>query len=167
MKRTLMLLAVVALVAACGGSGATTTAAGETTTTAAGETTTTAGTGTEGPAVSPSDIVAEDQSSDGTTVTVASVTLPSPGFIAIHGNSDGAPGPVIGNSELLPAGTSTDVVVTLDQPLTATDMVFPMVHIDINENGVYEFFPPDETIDVPGTFADGSVAVIGCEVTVA
>lgn len=166
MKRTLMLLAVVAFVAACGGSGSTTTVAGETTTTTvAGETTTTAGTGT--PAVSPSDIVAEDQSSDGTTITVASVTLPSPGFIAVHGNSDGAPGPVIGNSELLPAGTSTDVVVTLDQPLTATDMVFPMVHIDMNSNGVYEFFPPDETIDSAGTFADGAVAVVGLELTVA
>jgi hypothetical protein len=163
-----MLLAVVAFVAACGGSGetTTTTVAGETTTTAGtGETTTTAGTGS--PAVSPSDIVAEDQSSDGTTITVASVTLPSPGFIAVHGNSDGAPGPVIGNSELLPAGTSTDVVVTLDQPLTATDMVFPMVHIDMNSNGVYEFFPPDETIDSPGTFADGAVAVVGLELTVA
>jgi hypothetical protein len=154
-----MLLAVGVLVVACGSSGETTT------TTVADETTTTAG--TEGPAVSPSDIAAEDQSSDGTTITVASVTLPSPGFIAVHGNSDGQPGPVIGNSELLPAGTSTNVVVTLDSPLTATDMVFPMVHIDINENGVYEFFPPDETIDVPGTFADGSVAVVGCEVTVA
>jgi hypothetical protein len=74
---------------------------------------------------------------------------------------------VIGNSELLPAGTSTDVVVTLDLPLTATDMVFPMVHIDMNGNSVYEFFPPDETIDSPGLFADGSVAVVGCELTVA
>lgn len=157
MKRTLLILAVLALVPACGGD------VDETTTTTAGTDTT----GVAAPAVSPSDIVAEDQSSDGTTITVASVTLPSPGFIAVHGNSDGQPGPVIGNSELLPAGTSTDVVVTLDQPLTATDMVFPMVHIDMNSNGVYEFFPPDETIDSPGTFADGGVAVVGCEVTVA
>jgi len=157
MKRNLLFLAAVALVAACGGDAEETT-----TTTAATETTDGAAT----PAVSPSDIVAENQTSDGSSITVASVTLPSPGFIAVHGNSDGAPGPVIGNSELLPVGTSTDVVVTLDQPLTATDMVFPMVHIDMNGNGVYEFFPPDETIDSPGTFADGAVAVVGCEVTV-
>lgn len=156
MKRLLTLLAVLVLAAGCGGDTTTTTAADTTTTTAA----------TAAPATSPSDIVAEDQSSDGTTVTVASVTLPSPGFIAVHGNADGAPGPVIGNSELLPAGTSTDVVVTLALPLTATDLVFPMVHIDMNGNGVYEFFPPDETIDVPGTFADGAVAVVGCELTV-
>jgi hypothetical protein len=157
MKRTLLILAALAIVSACGGG------ADETTTTTASTDTT----GAAAPAVSPSDIVAEDQSSDGTTITVASVTLPSPGFIAVHGNSDGQPGPVIGNSELLPVGTSTNVVVALDQPLTATDMVFPMVHIDMNSNGVYEFFPPDETIDSPGTFADGSVAVVGCEVTVA
>lgn len=166
MKRLLAILAALTLMAACGGdTGDTTTTAAGDTTTAAGDTTTTDG--AAAPATSPSEIVAEDQSSDGTTVTVASVTLPSPGFIAIHGNADGAPGPVIGNSELLPAGTSTDVVVTLDLPLTATDMVFPMVHIDMNGNGVYEFFPPDETIDSPGLFADGAVAVVGCELTVA
>ncbi|MEX0945785.1 MAG: hypothetical protein WD064_00280, partial [Acidimicrobiia bacterium] len=112
MKRLLAILAALTLMAACGGD------TGDTTTTAAGDTTTTDG--AAAPATSPSDIVAEDQRSDGTTVTVASVTLPSPGFIAIHGNADGAPGPVIGHSELLPAGTSTDVVVTLDLPLTAT-----------------------------------------------
>lgn len=39
---------------------------------------------------------------------------------AVHGNADGGPGPVIGHSELFPAGTSTEVVVTLDEPLTAT-----------------------------------------------
>ena len=115
----------------------------------------------------PSALEAEAQTSDGTTITVASVTLPAPGFIAVHANADGGPGPVIGHSDLLPAGTSTDVVITLDQPLTATDMVFPMVHIDMNGNGEYEFAPPDVTTDVPGLLADGeTIAVTGVEITV-
>jgi hypothetical protein len=120
----------------------------------------------EGPATSPAEIVFEAQSSDGTSIVVASVTLPAPGFVAVHSNADGKPGAVIGNSELLPAGTSTDVVVTLDQPLEATDMVFPMVHIDIDGDGEYTFAPPYDLVDTPATTADGGVAVTGAEVTV-
>lgn len=120
----------------------------------------------EGPAVAPAEVVFEAQTSDGTSIVVASVTLPSPGFVAIHGNDDGGPGAVVGHSELLPAGTSTDVVVTLDEPLTATDLLFPMVHIDFDQDGEYDFFPPDITDDIPGRTESGDVAVVGAEVTV-
>ena len=150
---------------ACGGGEATeTTVTTEATTTSAdGASSTTEG----GPAISPAEIVFEAQESDGSSIVVASVTLPSPGFIAVHGNADGAPGAVIGNSELLPEGVSTDVLVELDSPLAGTDMVFPMAHIDMDEDGVYEFMPPDNAIDIPATTADGSVAVTGAEVRIA
>lgn len=118
------------------------------------------------PATQPSSISFDAQDSDGTTVVIASIDLPAPGFIAVHGDGGGSPGPVIGNSELLPAGTSTNVVVALDQPLTADATVFPMVHIDMNSNGVYEFAPPDVTTDGPGVTAAGDVAVVGAAVTV-
>jgi predicted lipoprotein with Yx(FWY)xxD motif len=171
MKRvTTVCAALVLVVAACGGSDATdTTSAPEettastTATTAVAETTTTEA---PGPATSPAEVVFEDQESDGTQIVVASVTLPSPGFIAVHGNDGGAPGPVVGHSDLLPAGTSTDVTVTLDTPLESTDLLFPMAHIDVNENGEYEFMPPDEVTDGPASTADGEVAVVGAEVTV-
>ncbi len=120
----------------------------------------------EGPATSPAEVVFEAQTSDGTTIVVASVTLPAPGFIAVHSNADGKPGAVIGHSELLPAGTSTDVVVTLDQPLEATDLLFPMAHIDVDGDGEYTFVPPDNAVDIPATTADGAIAVVGAEVTV-
>jgi predicted lipoprotein with Yx(FWY)xxD motif len=161
--------ALVLVVTACGGSGATdTTSAPETTspttaTSAPADTTTTAA---PGPPTSPAEVIFEDQESNGAEIVVASVTLPSPGFIAVHGNDGGAPGPVVGHSNLLPAGTSTDVTVTLDTPLESTDLLFPMAHIDVNENGEYEFFPPDEVIDGPASTAEGEVAVVGAEVTV-
>ena len=100
---------------------------------------------------------------------MASITLPSPGFIAVHGKSDGGPGPLgpdVGHSELLPAGTSTDVVVTLDEPLAATDLLFPMAHIDVDQDGEYDFMPPDIADDLPATTADGAIAVVGAEVTI-
>lgn len=163
---TTICAALILVVAACGGSDATdTTSAPEetTATTAVAETTTTA---PPGPATAPAEVVFEDQESDGTEIVVASVTLPSPGFIGVHGNDGGAPGPVVGHSDLLPAGTSTDVTVTLDTPLESTDLIFPMAHIDVNENGEYEFMPPDEVTDGPASTADGEVAVVGAEVTV-
>jgi hypothetical protein len=155
-----VLTVLAMVVAACDGTS------DDTTTTAAGEPTTTAGAETEGPASAPSALAADVQESDGTTIVIASVSLPSPGFIAIHGDADGAPGPVVGHSELLPAGESADVTVTLDEPLSESGTLWPMVHIDINENGEYEFFPPDETIDTPGMDDAGEVAVIPVEMTV-
>jgi len=157
MRRVMILVIPLALVAAaCGDDDATTTTTIAPTTTAAAA----------GPAMSPAEVIFEDQSSDGTTIVVASVTLPSPGFIAVHGNADGSPGPVIGHSDLLLSGTYTDVTITLDQPLQATDLVFPMAHIDVDGDGIYEFFPPDETTDGPARTATGDVAVVGGEVTV-
>lgn len=115
---------------------------------------------TDDPPTSPASLTAEEQTSDGTTIVVASITLPAPGFIAVHGDGGGTPGPVIGASEVLPAGESTNVTITLDVALTETGVVFPMAHIDINDNGIYEFYPPDETIDGPGLTAEGDVAVV-------
>ncbi len=156
----------VLVAAACASAPeATTTTAPETTTTTVATTTTAPE--AAGPSRSPSALEAEAQTSDGTTVTIASVTLPAPGFVAVHAAGDGGPGPVIGVSDLLPEGTSTDVVVTLDTPLEASAAVFPMVHIDMNQNGAYDFAPPDVTTDVPGLGDDEqSVAVTKIEITV-
>lgn len=118
------------------------------------------------PVTGPSSIDAIAQAGDGTSVVVASIVLPTDGFIVIHGDNSGAPGPVIGHSDLLPAGESIDVVVPLDVALGASGMVFPMAHVDANANGVYEFTPPDDATDVPATTADGAVAVLGIDYTV-
>lgn len=162
-RLTALALAFGLLVAACGGDDA----ADSTTTTEPEPSTTEAPPATDpGPPTSPADVVFAAQESDGSSITVSSVTLPAPGFIAVHANAEGAPGPIIGNSDLLPEGTSTDVVVLLDTPLESTDLLFPMAHIDMDGNGEYEFAPPDNAIDIPATTADGSVAVVGAEVTV-
>jgi S-layer glycoprotein len=160
MRRSSVLLIVFALlIAACSGTEDTTT------TTAAAATTTTE-VEAAGPATSPAEIVFDAQASDGSSIVVASVTLPAAGFIAVHSNADGGPGPVIGHSDLLAAGTATDVAITLDTPLTVTDLLFPMVHIDIDEDGVYTFFPPDNVVDIPANTASGDIAVVGAEVSI-
>lgn len=152
-------LAVLALLAAACGDDDT-SAESTTTSTSADQT------NDETPPLMPASISADDQSSDGTTVTVATITLPAPGFIAIHSGAAGKPGPVIGHSDLLPAGESSDVVVTLDEPLTGDAAVFPMAHVDVDENGNYDFMPPDITTDSPAATDAGEVAVVRLQVTV-
>lgn len=85
---------------------------------------------------------AADQSSDGTTLTVSTVNITgSAGFIAVHLDADGAPGPVVGHGAI-PEGDSSDVVITLDAPVT-TGAYWPMLHLDAGTVGTYEFPGPD------------------------
>ncbi len=114
----------------------------------------------------PSRIAADNQSGDGTTITVASINLPTDGFVVIHADNGGSPGPILGWSDRLPAGDSSDVVVTLNTPLDADTKVFPMAHVDANANGVYEFMPPDVVTDGPAMTADGKVAVVAIDYTI-
>lgn len=115
---------------------------------------------------SPATLTLGDQDGDGTVVVIDAVDLPADGFVAIHGDGGGSPGPVIGVSDLLPAGATSDVTVTLDETLDATGVVFPMVHIDTNANGIYEFGTV-EGVDGPGVTADGDVAVGPLTITIA
>lgn len=89
------------------------------------------------------DITVSDQSGDGTSVAVDSVTIEgATGFVVVHADGDGAPGAVIGHVAI-PEGTSTDVSVPLDEELTDDATVWPMLHVDAGELGTYEFPGPD------------------------
>lgn len=99
-------------------------------------------------------ITVSDQTGDGTTVTVDSVTITgATGFVVIHADGDGAPGAVIGHTPI-PEGTSTDVSVPLDEELTADATVWPMLHVDAGELGTYEFPGPD------GPVSDGDGTIV-------
>lgn len=82
-------------------------------------------------------IEAGDQLPIDNTVTVPLLTIAQDGWLVVHAdNGEGAPGPVLGQTAVL-AGTSANVVVALDDEITST--VFPMLHVDTGEAGVYEF----------------------------
>jgi hypothetical protein len=81
---------------------------------------------------------ASDQPSDGMTIKVASVSISgAPGWIAVHTDLDGKPGPVAGKKSI-PMGESKDVVITLDKAVT-TGAFWPMLHVDAGTVGTYEF----------------------------
>lgn len=87
-------------------------------------------------ATSGNDSISINNQAAGSTVNVASVFLSKPGFIAIHNTVNGAPGAVIGYSALLPAGQSTNILVTLSANMVVGSSYIAMLHFD-NGDGVY------------------------------
>ncbi len=86
-------------------------------------------------------VVANEQSVVDGTVTIASAYMDVPGWLVIHIEADGKPGPVIGYVAL-PAGESKDIKVTIDAA-QSTPKLFAMLHIDAGVAGTYEF-PGDD-----------------------
>ncbi|HLC04838.1 MAG TPA: hypothetical protein VJK02_17520 [Anaerolineales bacterium] len=82
-------------------------------------------------------VVAEDQRIVEDSVTVASVYMTVPGWLVIHTEVDGKPGPVIGHTAL-PQGESKDIKVEIDES-DATSTLFAMLHVDEGVIGTYEF----------------------------
>jgi hypothetical protein len=100
----------------------------------------------------------DDQTSDGTSVTVASVEIEAGGnggWIALHEDAGGKPGPVT-YFVAVPAGASADVVVPTPGGI-ATAAFWPMLHVDDGVAGSYEF-PTTPGADMPVT--DGNEIVM-------
>lgn len=95
----------------------------------------------DGQVVTPPFVIAAldvaDQFLDGDIVNIPAVTMAVPGWVVIHSDNDGAPGPVLGQTLVQP-GTTTNVTV----PLAAegrTSVLWPMLHVDDGTAGTYEF----------------------------
>ncbi len=86
-------------------------------------------------------VVANDQTYDGTNVVIAKVISKGPGWMAIHAQLDGHIGPVIGYTHLND-GENDNVTVKID-PKQATPVMYAMLHVDAGKVGVYEFPGPD------------------------
>lgn len=87
-----------------------------------------------------------DQTVQDSTVTISRVVATQPGWVVIHIDQDGKPGPVIGHAAV-PAGESTDVKVQIDVS-QATERLWAMLHVDAGTMGEYEFPGPDAPVKV-------------------
>lgn len=136
----------------------------------AAETTTTTTTEDDGGEQPTASVTFEDQTTDGSSVTVASVTMSDGGFVAIHDSTllDGdALGSVVGVSDVLDAGTHEDVAITLFQgvpgagfdqtALQEDETLIAMPHFDSNDNGTYDFVSSEGADDGPYTGDDGAI----------
>ena len=78
-----------------------------------------------------------DQQPIENTVIIASAILADGGWLVVHADSNGSPGPVLGQALLNP-GTNPAVIIPL-APEGQTQVVWPMLHVDDNSVGTYEF----------------------------
>ncbi|NPV07344.1 MAG: c-type cytochrome [Anaerolineae bacterium] len=102
-------------------------------------------------------IAVEDQPIVANSVVIAEVMSRGPGWLVIHADSNGNPGPVIGFAPVHP-GRNPDVVVEIDAE-QATTTLHAMLHEDTGAIGVYEFPEGDPPVRV-----EGRVAVVPFEV---
>ena len=111
-----------------------------------------------------------DQSSNGTTVVVESVTMSEGGFVTIHNDSLSSDpfNSVVGVSGYLPAGTHENVTVTLfegvpgatfaeNASLEDNETLIAMPHLDSNGNGTYDFVATSGSADGPYVGEGGAV----------
>jgi len=86
------------------------------------------------------------------TVIVSSVTASQDGWVVVHeSNPDGSillPG-IIGKTQIK-AGTTTNLAIVLDKQVANGAKLWPMLHIDVGQIGVYEFPGPDVPVVVNG-----------------
>lgn len=101
------------------------------------------------------DAIAVTDYSAGETVTVAMVVLSKPGYVVVHADTDGAPGAVVGNSVYLPAGESSNVVVSLSRVSVGGEVLYAMLHTDDGDR-IYDF-PGD---DLPTKDEEGNVVLM-------
>jgi hypothetical protein len=103
-------------------------------------------------------MVAYDQFLDGSNVTVANVVTAANGFVVIHADNGGQPGAVLGQTAVS-AGNSSNVVVALSGDITP--VLWPMMHVDTGEAGVYEFGTvegADSPIIINGAVSTASIS---------
>jgi plastocyanin len=103
---------------------------------------------TQAPAAPVPAVVVSHQDAGQGIVVIDEISAAEPGWIVIHLNVDGAPGPVIGHAAVQP-GLNEAVPVEIDLS-RATPELFAMLHVDRGVLGEYEF--PGE--DVPAMAAD-------------
>ncbi|MCH8049123.1 hypothetical protein IH979_00185 [Patescibacteria group bacterium] len=98
-------------------------------------------------------LTVSDQELVGNEVVIDAFDLDQPGYVVIHKDVDGAPGPVIGNSDFIQAGSYKNVRVKFDVS-EAGEGIFAMLHYD--DDGDEEYGFPDE--DAP-VILEGNVVV--------
>ncbi|MBW7882908.1 MAG: fasciclin domain-containing protein, partial [Caldilineaceae bacterium] len=95
------------------------------------------------------EIFTVDQAIVDNMVNITRVTSDGPGWIVIHADADGQPGPVLGYVAV-PNGISANMKVEVT-PEGRTETLYAMLHVDAGDVGAYEF--PDGP-DLPAKVRD-------------
>jgi plastocyanin len=105
-------------------------------------------------------VTVSDQEIVDSRVAVAEVVSDGPGWLVIHAQADGKPGPILGYSPVAD-GTDADVIVEIDAA-GATETLYAMLHTDGGELGTWEFpNGPDAPVMVGEQIVSPAFAVTG------
>ncbi len=83
------------------------------------------------------EVQVQDQAIADSRVTIQKVVSAGPGWIVIHADNGGKPGPVVGWAAVA-KGENPNVVVAIDTK-RATPVLYAMLHVDAGTVGTYEF----------------------------
>lgn len=105
-------------------------------------------------------IKVSDQKVEGSTVTIAGVTMPEAGFVAIHGSDANGKmkAPEAVGMTQVEAGENEDVKVDLTESVEPGTKLYVMLHKDTGEKGKYEFVESGGKEDGPVT-VDGKPVI--------
>lgn len=94
---------------------------------------------------------AADQLGDGHSVLVEEATFAQPsGWIVIHTDVGGAPGPIIGVSPLQPPGHHVNVTVALKATVAVSSNLFVMLHTEDNGDTTFDYPAADQPSQLLG-----------------
>ena len=110
----------------------------------------------------------ENQTSNGTVVTISQASLPDGGFVVIHDASllDGSVAESVrGVSQFLEPGTHEEIRVTLDEPIAESQRLIALAYRDTDDDQTFDFVESQGETDTPYT-VDDQVVVDVATVTV-
>jgi hypothetical protein len=113
---------------------------------------------TAGLAQATDSVSAVDQALNNGSIVVAEVNAAQDGWIAVHIDQGGKPGPVIGHAAA-PKGKTSNLSIKLEQDVPAGGKVWPMLHIDAGTIGTYEFPGPDAPVVVGGNIVMKQISI--------
>ncbi len=94
------------------------------------------------------------QQAGGDNVFIEKSFLPEGGYVVIHSGKDGNVGGIIGESKLLPAGSSDNFLMKINETVVKGDVLFAMLH---SSDGDGKF---DPTLDTPILGNEGKPVVV-------
>ena len=103
-------------------------------------------------------VAAADQAINNGTIIVAEVNATQDGWIAVHIDQGGKPGPVIGHAAA-PKGKTSNLAVKLEQDVPVGGKLWPMLHVDAGKIGTYEFPGPDAPVVVGGNIVMKQITI--------
>jgi plastocyanin len=105
-------------------------------------------------------VTVADQEIAADKVIIAEVVSDGPGWLVIHAQADGKPGPILGYSPV-GDGANADVLVEIDAA-NATETLYAMLHTDAGEVGTWEFPDgPDAPVKVGEQVVTPAFAITG------